>query len=87
MKKDNVRKASNEVYFATMDGRKSWKVVKDSDTSTQVVLIGDTEPMLAGLLAKQPKFKDMGVTVRGKKTNTGLIIEVMDGVVLKPAAK
>ncbi len=85
--KDNVRKASNEVYFATMDGRKSWKVVKSSNISIQVILLGNTESMLVGLLEKQPKFKDMGVTVRGKRTDDGLIIEVMDGVVLKPAAK
>lgn len=87
MKKDNVRKASNEVYFATMDGRKSWKVVKDSDTSTQVVLLGNTESMLAGILEHKTRFDEMGVTVKGKKTDTGLIIEVTDGVVKKPAAK
>ena len=80
MKKDNVRRASNEAFFATMDGRTSWKVVKDTNTSTQVILEGDSASMLAGLVEKKPKFTDMGVTVLGKVIDTGLVIDITDGV-------
>lgn len=80
MKKDNIRKAGNLTYFATIDGRKSWSIVKDTKTSTQVILVGDSDRMLAGLLEAQPKFDDLAVTVLGKKTKDGLVIEIIDGV-------
>jgi hypothetical protein len=76
MKKDNIRRASNETYFSTIDGRTGWKIVKETDSSRQIVLTGNTESMLAGLLEKKEKFDELGVTVLGKKTDTGLIIEV-----------
>lgn len=73
---DNVRRASNEVYFSTIDGRSGWKIVKETKTSRQIILTGNTESMLAGLLEKKNKFEELGVTVLGKKTKTGLTIEV-----------
>jgi len=85
MKKDNVRTATNEVFFATLGAKTSWKVVKDTDSSTQAILVGDTALMLEGIKAKKPRFDELGVTVLGKVTDTGLIVDVTDGI--KPAAK
>jgi hypothetical protein len=86
MKRDNIRKAGNRAYFATIDGRESWKVVKDTKNSTQIVLLGNTESMLAGLLEAMPKFEELGVTVLGKKTKDGLVIDISHGVKKKPKA-
>lgn len=73
---DNIRRASNECYFASIDGRTSWKIVKDSQNSRDIVLSGNSDTMLAGILEKSPKFTELGVTVIGKKTKTGLEVKI-----------
>lgn len=82
---DNIRRASNMAYFATLDGRTSWKITKESETSRRIVLSGNADLMLAGLTEKSPKFTELGVTISGKVTKTGLIIEVADGIKKKAA--
>jgi len=75
-KQENVRLASNRVYFATLDGRTGWKVTKDTVTSTQVRLWGNPEVMLQGLLQAKERIEELGVTILGKKEEDGLVIEV-----------
>lgn len=72
----NIRRASNMCYFLTIDGRTSWKIVKDSKNSRDIVLSGNPDTMLTGILEKSPKFTELGVTVIGKKTKTGLEVKI-----------
>lgn len=73
---DSIRRASNECYFASIDSRTSWKIVEDSNTSRKIVLSGNPDLMLAGILEKSSKFTELGVTVIGKKTKTGLEVKI-----------
>ena len=73
---NHIRQASNEVYFATLDGRTSWRIVEDPENSRKIVLSGNTDTMLAGILEKSPKFEELGVTVTPTKTKTGLEVKI-----------
>lgn len=79
--KNNVRLASNEVYFATiLDGRREWVMKDSTPTSTTVEITGDPKPMLRGLQARKTRWEELKVTISVKETQTGLIVEVKDGL-------
>lgn len=85
MTNDRMRRASNEAYYATLDGRISWKITKETSTSRQITLSGNSDLMLAGLTEKSPKFTELGITVTGRITKTGLIIKLAEGIKKKAA--
>ena len=72
----SLRLATNDMYFATLDGRKAWRITASSPKMRRVEIHGDTETLLKGLKENKDRIESRGVKLTAGKRSYGLLVDV-----------